>query len=71
MVLDQPFFSKRPESLDPVDIHLPLFELVTVVDVETLVATEHQGIVSPPLNNAQRLSLFRYRIMNFFGFSGS
>jgi len=46
MVLDQPLFSKRPEALDPVDIHLSLFEFVPMVDVEMLIATEHERIVS-------------------------
>lgn len=48
MMLDQPFLGKGPESLNPIDVHLSLFELVPVIDVEMLVATEHEGIVSCP-----------------------
>lgn len=49
MVLNQPLFRESPESFNPVDVDLSLFELIAMVDVEMLVTTEHERIVSPPL----------------------
>jgi len=49
MVLNQPFLGKRPEPFNPVDVDLSLLELIAMVDIEMLVATEHERILSPPL----------------------
>ena len=49
MVLNQPFPGKRPEPFNPVDVDLSLLELIAMVDIEMLVATEHERILSPPL----------------------
>ena len=48
-MLNQPFPGKRPESFNSVDSDLSLRELITMVDGEMLIATEHERIISPPL----------------------
>ena len=40
-MLNQPFPGKRPESFNSVDLNLSLRELITMVDGEMLIATEH------------------------------
>jgi hypothetical protein len=42
MELHQPFLGKAPESLDPVDTDISLFERVPVNDVQMLISTEYQ-----------------------------
>jgi len=48
-MLNQFLLRKGPEPFHPVDVHLSPFELVSMVDVEVTVSTEHEGIVAPPL----------------------
>lgn len=45
-MLNHTFLNKRSESFNPVYVHLSMFELITMVDVEMLVSAEHERIVS-------------------------
>lgn len=46
MMFHQTFFGKRPESFNAVDVDFPLFELVSVVDIEMPVSAEHKRIIT-------------------------
>jgi len=49
VVLHQSFLGKRPESLDPVDVHLPVDESYSVVDPPVAKAIGDQAVVAPEL----------------------
>jgi len=49
MMLDHSFLGKTPETLNTVDVDLSLFEPVTMIDAQMLIATEHKRIISSPL----------------------
>jgi len=42
MELNQPLYSKCPESFNPDDVDFSLFELVPVIDILMLIPTEQQ-----------------------------
>jgi len=47
-MLNQPFLGKGSESFNSIDIDLPLLEFITMLNIEMLVATEHERVISPP-----------------------
>jgi hypothetical protein len=48
MELNELLFSEGPESLDAVIVDLPLFEFVSVIDIQVFIPTEQENIVSSP-----------------------
>lgn len=66
MLPNQPLFRKRSESLDFFGIYLPLFEFASIIDIEMLIATEHEKIHSTPLKGIHvgpLLTLFTVFVM--------
>jgi hypothetical protein len=48
VMFHETFFSKGPESFNTVDVHLSLFELVLVVNIEMSASAEHERIIIAP-----------------------
>ena len=45
VMFHQPFFSKRPESFDAVDVDFSLLEFVLMINTEVTISTKHERII--------------------------